>query len=363
SFGTVLYEMATGKMPFEGSSSGEICGAILHTTPPPVSQVNLQVGVEVEAIVNKALEKDRNLRYQHASDIRTDLQRLKRETESSAHVPTSAKTAARVSIGKRWKAIIPAAALALALSIGGYFYFRYFRPTPKLTNKDTIVLADFTNTTGDPVFDGTLRQAMAVQLEQSPFLSLVSEQQIQQTLTLMGQPSDAKLTPVIALELCQRTGSAALLEGSIANLGSQYVLGFKAVNCRTGNNLAEEQVQATGKEQVLAATDRATAGLRRSLGESLSTVEKFSTPLEQATTPSLETLQAYSLATETNRQGEIAPSLPFFQRAIQLDPNFATAYVGLGYAYLNIGEPSIAAVNFKKAYDLRSRVSEREKLV
>jgi serine/threonine protein kinase/tetratricopeptide (TPR) repeat protein len=361
SFGTVLYEMATGKMPFEGSSSGEICGAILHTTPPPVSQVNLQVGDEVEAIVNKALEKDRNLRYQHASDIRTDLQRLKRETES-AHVPTSAKTEARASIGKRWKAIIPAAALALALSIGGYFYFRYFRPTPKLTNKDTIVLADFTNTTGDPVFDGTLRQAMAVQLEQSPFLSLVSDQQIQQTLTLMGQPSDAKLTPAIAVQLCQRTGSAAVLEGSIANLGSQYVLGFKALNCRTGNNLAEEQMRAANKEQVLAAADKAAVSLRRSLGESLSSVEKFSAPLEQATTPSLEALQSYSLATEKNLQGQIVPSLPFFKRAIQLDPNFAMAYVGLGYTYSNLGEPGLAALNFKKAHDLLGRVTEREKL-
>jgi serine/threonine protein kinase/tetratricopeptide (TPR) repeat protein len=359
SFGAVLYEMATGKMPFEGSSSGEICGAILHTTPSPASQVNPQVAGELEAIVNKCLEKDRNLRYQHASDIRTDLQRLKRETESG-RVTTSAKAQARTGIEKRWKAIIPAAAVVLALSVGGYFYFS---SSLKLTNKETIVLADFTNTTGDPVFDGTLRQAMAVQLEQSPFLSLVSEQQIQQTLTLMGKPSDAKLTPAIALQLCQRTGSAAVLEGSIAYLGSQYVLGFKAVNCRTGNNLSEEQVRAPGKEQVLAAADKAAVSLRRSLGESLSSVEKFSTPLEQATTPSLEALQAYSLATEKNLHGESAPSVPFFARAIQLDPNFAMAYAGLGYTYSNIGEPSLAAVNFKKAYDLRDRVTEREKLV
>jgi tetratricopeptide (TPR) repeat protein len=317
------------------------------------------LGGELEAIVNKALEKDRNLRYQHASDIRTDLQRLKRETES-ARVTASAKAQARTGIGKRWKAIIPAAAVVLALSVGGYFYFRR---TLKLTNKDTIVLADFTNTTGDPVFDGTLRQAMAVQLEQSPFLSLVSEQQIRQTLTLMGKPGDAKLTPAIAVQLCQRTGSTAVLEGSIANIGSQYVLGFKAVNCRTGNNLTEEQVRATNKEQVLTAADKAAVSLRRSLGESLSTVEKFSTPLEQATTPSLEALQAYSLATEKNLQGESAPSLPFFERAIQLDPNFAMAYTGLGYTYSNISEPSLAAVNFKKAYDLRDRVTEREKLV
>jgi DNA-binding winged helix-turn-helix (wHTH) protein/tetratricopeptide (TPR) repeat protein len=230
----------------------------------------------------------------------------------------------------------------------------------ELTQKDTILLAEFTNATADPVFDGTLRQAMSVQLEQSPFLNLVSEQKIQQTLVLMGQPVDANLTPVLARELCQRTGSAAVLEGSITNLGSQYVLGFKAVNCRTGGTLTEQQVRAASKEQVLSATDKAAAALRHSLGESLSTVEKFSTPLEQTTTPSLEALQAYTVATEKNRQG--GPCIPFFKRALQLDPNFAMAYTGLGYAYSASLEPGFAAENFKKAYDLRDRVSEREKL-
>jgi serine/threonine protein kinase/tetratricopeptide (TPR) repeat protein len=359
SFGAVLYEMATGALPFRGESTGVIFNAILERPPVAPVRLNPDLPVELERIIAKCLEKDRNLRYQHASDIRIDLQRLRRDTDS-ARVTTSATVQGTIGNVKRRKVIVPAVVAVLALSIAGYFYLR---PTPKLTDKDTIVLADFVNTTGDPVFNGTLRQAFAVQLEQSPFLSLVSEQQIQQTLTLMGQPSDSKLTPVIALELCQRTGSAAVLEPSIANLGSQYVLGFKAVNCRTGNNLAEEQVRATGKEQVLAATDRAAVGLRRSLGESLSTVEKFSTPLEQATTPSLEALQAYSLATEKNRQGEDAPSLPFFNQAIQLDPNFAMAYVGLGFAYSGLGEPGLAAVNFKKAYDLRGRLTEREKLI
>jgi DNA-binding winged helix-turn-helix (wHTH) protein/predicted Zn-dependent protease len=259
--------------------------------------------------------------------------------------------------------VVPAAALFLASLVAGGLYY-HSRPLKKLTDKDTIVLADFSNTTGDPVFDGTLRQAMAVQLQ--PFLNLVSEQKIQQTLPLMGQPGDAKLTPVLARELCQRTGSAAVLEGSIANLGSQYVLGFKAVNCRTGATLTEQQVRAASKEQFLAATDKAAAALRHSLGESLSTVEKFSTPLEQTTTPSLEALQAYTRAAEKDRQGgtvpSIPPSIPFYKRALQLDPNFAMAYIGLGYAYSNILEPGLAAENFKKAYDLRDRVSEREKL-
>jgi DNA-binding winged helix-turn-helix (wHTH) protein/tetratricopeptide (TPR) repeat protein len=250
--------------------------------------------------------------------------------------------------------------LLLLVIVAAYSLTRSKNGKFELTQKDTIVLAEFTNATADPVFDGTLRQAMAVQLEQSPFLNLVSEQEIQQTLALMGQPVDARLTPVLARELCQRTGSAAVLEGSITNLGSQYVLGFKAVNCRTGGTLTEQQVRAASKEQVLSATDKAAAALRHSLGESLSTVEKFSTPLEQTTTPSLEALQAYTVATEKNRQGD--PCIPFFKRALQLDPNFAMAYAGLGYAYSNILEPGLAAENFKKAYDLRDRVSEREKL-
>jgi predicted Zn-dependent protease/predicted Ser/Thr protein kinase len=359
SFGAVLYEMATGRLPFRGESTGVIFESILNRAPAAPARLNPDLPVELERVINKCLEKDRNLRYQHASEIRTDLQRLKRDTDS-ARVTVSAKPGATTGIGLRWKLIVPAAVAVLALSVGGYFYFHR---TLKLTDKDTIVLADFTNTTGDPVFDGTLRQGMAVQLEQSPFLSLVSEQQIQQTLPLMGQRGDAKLTPVIARELCQRTGSAAVLEGSIANLGSQYVLGFKAVSCRTGDILTEEQVRASGKEQVLAATDRAAVGLRRSLGESLSTVQRFNTPLEQATTPSLEALQAYSLATEKDLEGETAANLPFFKRAIQLDPNFAMAYVGLAYKYSELGEPSLAAETFKKAYDLRGRVSDREKLV
>ena len=229
--------------------------------------------------------------------------------------------------------------------------------------KDTIVLADFTNTTGDAVFDGTLRQGLAIQLEQSPFLSLVSEQRIQQTLRLMGQPSDARLTPEIARDLCQRTESAAVLDGSIANLGSQYVLGLEAVNCLTGDSLAQEQVTADGKERVLKALGEAATKLREKLGESLSTVQKLDTPLEQATTPSLEALQAYSLGWKTVvGKGDNAAAVPLFQRAIRLDPNFAMAYASLGVSYSNLGENSLAAENTRKAYDLRERVSEQEKL-
>jgi tetratricopeptide (TPR) repeat protein/predicted Ser/Thr protein kinase len=357
SFGVVLYEMATGTLPFRGESSGVIFKAILDATPASAVRLNPDLPAELERIINKALEKDRNLRFQSAAEMRADLQRLKRDTDSAGGV-VGAKAGGATGIRLRWKPIV-LAAVVLGLSVFGYLYFQR---VPRLSEKDTIVLADFTNTTGDPVFDRTLRQGMAVQLEQSPFLRLVSEQQIQQTLPLMGQPGDARLTPVIARELCQRTGSTAVLEGLIASLGSQYVLGFRVVNCHTGDILAEEQEEATAKEQVLAATDRAAMDLRRSLGESLSTVQRFNTPLEQATTPSLDALQAYSLATEKDFEGETAANVPFFKRAIQLDPNFAMAYAGLGYKYFGLGEPSLAAENFKKAYDLRDRVSEREKL-
>ena len=357
SFGAVLYEMATGQLPFRGGTSGMIFHAILQLPAVPPVRINPEVPPKLEEIIIKALEKDRNLRYQHASDMRTDLQRLRRDTDSAEALATT-KAAAVPSHGKRWKLIAPVAAAIAALAAGGYFYFHR---TPKLTDKDTIVLSDFMNTTGDPVFDGTLRQALTVQLEQSPFLGLVSEQLIQQTLRLMGQPADARLTPEIARDLCQRAGSKAYLSGSIASLGSQYVLGLKAVNCLTGDTLAEEQERATGKEQVLSAMDRAAPKLRAKLGESLHSIQRFDTPLEQATTSSLEALQAYSLGWETVGKGGWAAAAPFFQRAIRLDPNFAVAYASLGVGYANLGEASLAAENTRKAYELRERVSEQEK--
>jgi serine/threonine protein kinase/Flp pilus assembly protein TadD len=361
SYGVVLYEMASGQLPFRGGSSGVVFDAILNRAPVSPIRLNPDLPQKLEEITNKALEKDRNLRYQNASDIRADLQRLKRDTES-ARVPTETSALVtenlrvRGQLRMRWKVIVPVAITVVALAAGSYFYFHR---TPKLTDKDTIVLADFTNSTGDDVFNGALRQGLAVQLEQSPFLSLISDQRIQQTLRLMGQPPDARLTPEIARELCQRTESAAVLEGSIASLGGQYVLGLKAVNCRSGDFLAQEQVTADAKEQVLKALGEAAIKLRVKLGESLSVVQKLSTPIEQATTPSLEALQAYSLGYRIEAG---ADTVPLFEHALRLDPKFAMAYALLGISYSNLGETRLAAENLQKAYELRERTSEPERL-
>ena len=248
----------------------------------------------------------------------------------------------------------------VALASACYFYFHR---APKFTDKDTIVLSDFDNKTGDPVFDGTLRQGLAVQLEQSPFLSLISDQRIQETLSLMGQPADTKLTPQIARELCQRTGSTTVIDGSIAQIGSRYSLILKALNCANGESLTSTEAEASDKSHVLEAVGKAGSEIRKKLGESLSTIQKFDTPLVQATTSSLEALQAFSLGVKT-RAGEgvgSATAIRFFQRAIRLDPNFAMAYGVLGESYDEIGEPSLSSENVKKAYELREHVSELEK--
>jgi tetratricopeptide (TPR) repeat protein len=304
------------------------------------------------------LEKDRNLRYQHASDIRTDLQRLKRDSESGRSAVASSGTVA-AGRGKLWKVAVPV--LLIALFVAGGLYYRSHQRSNRLTEKDSIVLAEFTNTTGDPVFDGTLRQGLSAQLEQSPFLSLLSDERIAQTLALMAQPKDARLTRELAHEVCQRTASAATIEGSISGLGSQYVVGLKAVNCRSGDALANEQATASGKEQVLKALGEATTKMREKLGESLASVQKYDAPVENVTTPSLEALQAYSLGYQAMERDDYAAAVTLFQRATSLDPNFAMAYACLGVSYRNLGEFTRAVENTRKAYELRERVSEREK--
>src|SRR5271166_5477290 len=357
SFGAVLYEMATGKVPFRGESLGDTFDSILNSAPVTPVRLNPDLPAELESIIAKCLEKDRNLRYQHASEIRTDLRRLKRDTDSG-RVITSTKPVATTGVEKRWKVIIPGAAVVLVLFVAGYFYLHR---TPKLTDKDTIVLADFTNTTGDPVFDETLRRGLAVQLEQSPFLSLVSDQRIQQTLRLMGHPPDTRLTPEVAREICERTGSTAVLDGSIASLGSQYVLGLRAKDCRTGAVLAEEQLQAARKEDVLNTLSQVASKFRTRLGESLTTVEKHDTPLEEATTSSLQALKAYSTGMRVSFSTGPSDALPHFKRAVEIDPQFAMAYASMGMMYSNIGESVLANESTSKAYQLRDRASDRER--
>jgi eukaryotic-like serine/threonine-protein kinase len=385
SFGVVLYEMATGALPFRGESSGVIFNSILERAPVPAVRLNPDLPLKLEEIINKALEKDRNLRYQHASDIRTDLQRLRRDTDSGRAVASAMKpevenegAAVKVAIGQQkavsasqtvvarqprsfpLKILAPVVALVVVLLIGG-LYWRSHR-TVKLTDKDSIVLAEFTNTTGEQVFDSTLRQGLSVQLEQSPFLSIVSEQQIEQTLQMMGQKPNAKLTQEFAREVCQRSGGTAVLYGSIAKLGEQYLLTVRAVNCLSDELLASTEARAKNKDLVLDALGKMASDMRNKLGESLPSVHRFDTPLEQQTTPSLQALKALSLARALANTGDCMGAISFYKQAIELDPNFAAAYVGLGSCYGNLGEVSLAAENIQRAFELRANVSEEERL-
>jgi eukaryotic-like serine/threonine-protein kinase len=405
SFGAVLYEMVTGKLPFPGESSGEICGAILRDEPVPPSQLNAQVSTGLEAVILRALEKDRELRYQHAADMRAELQRLKRDTESGRHPSSGSVSSGPVSAGAASarlpesglnpvpagvrrdssgsaKAVAPAvekdtavvgrkrrglllafiAALVVAGAIAAGLYYRSRQSNP-LTEKDTIVIADFDNKTGDAVFDDTLKTALTVALNQSPFLNVLSDNKVAATLKLMTRPVSTKVTPDVARELCQRAGSQAYIAGSIANLGNEYVLGLKAVNCQSGEPLAQEQVTAEGKEKVLNALGEAAAKLRGQLGESLATVQKFDVPLEQATTSSLEALQAYSMGLKIGREKGADAALVYLQRAIQLDPNFAMGYRSLAGDYFALGELGRASEYMTKAFELREHASERERLI
>ena len=292
--------------------------------------------------------------YRFAEDVQ-----LAARQEVSIVAASHTKVQLEVKERSRWQWVAAAAVLVALTGFGIRFYLQRNRG---LSEKDTIVLADFSNSTGDPLFDDTLRQGLAVELEQSPFLSLVSDQRIRQTLQLMGQPADARLTPQIAQDLCLRTQSAAYLTGSIASFGNQYVVGVKAVSCSTGDVVGLEQETASGKEKVLAALDLAAGKLRKKLGESLGSLQKFDTPLEQATTPSLEALQAYTLGrkTQTGRD-DFVSAIPLLERAVRFDPNFAMAGALLGSLYWNIGETSKGAEYAKRAYELHAPVSEPER--
>jgi len=392
SFGAVLYEMVTGAQPFRGDTTAAIFDSILHRAPVAPVRLSPEVPAELERIINKALEKDRKLRYQHAADIRTDLQRLKRDSDSGrialvtepAEVEEQPKSSGRrraaatvtpshaastpqvgeASIGRsaraRLRLGILAATVLVALIVAGLLYF-HFRKPPQLTDKDVIVIADFANTTGDPVFDSTLKEALAVDLEQSPFLNVLSDRRLSETLKLMGRTSGERVTRDVGREVCRRTGSKALLAGSIASIGSHYAIGLKAVNCGTGDVLGAAEAEAESREKILQTLGQAAATLRGKLGESLASVQKFDKPLDEATTSSLEALQAYTEGDRLAREKGDTDALPFLKRAVELDPNFARAYASLGVRYNNLGQASLAIENVRRAYELRDRVSEREK--
>jgi len=363
SFGVVLYEMTTGAVLFPGESTGVIFEAILNRAPVPLVRLNPGLPAELERIIAKCLEKDRSLRYQHASDVRTDLQRLKRDSESGRSSAASSGTmaapeASATRIAKLWRITVPV--LLVALLVAGGLYYRSHQ-SKRLTEKDTVVLADFTNTTGDAVFDDALKQSLAVELGQSPFLNVLSERKVSETLRMMGRPANERVTVDVGRELCLRSGSKAILSGSISSLGGPYVIGLVAVGCTTGEVLDREQVQASSKAEVLRALDQAASALRPKLGESLLSVQKFEVPIE-ATTTSLEALKNYSMGIKVAREQGDERGIPFFKRALELDPNFPMAYAELSVKYHNLNQPSLALGYATKAYELRDRVTEREKL-
>jgi len=359
SFGAVLYEMVTGVLPFRGETVGVIAQAILDRPPVAPVRLNPDVPTKLEEVVNKALEKDRKLRYQSAAEVRTDLQRLKRDTDS-VRMPAASSGVAGVSEerGILSKVAVPAAIAVVALAIGSYLYFH---PTPKLTDKDTIVLADFDNKTSDPVFDGTLRQGLAIQLEQSPFLKIMDDEQVQQDLRLMSLPAGGRITNQIAHDICVREGVAATIDGSIESLGQEYVITLQAITCQGGATLAREQIQAGDKEHVLNALGTAATAMRAKLGESLNSIQKLNRPFEQATTPSLEALQNYTAGYSEMDQGQFLAAVPLFERATALDPNFAMAYFMLGVAFNNAGDIERSREYTQKSFSLIDRVSEFER--
>jgi Tfp pilus assembly protein PilF/predicted Ser/Thr protein kinase len=363
SFGVTLYEMASGHRPFDRDTDGATYGAILHEHAKLPSQWNSQLPPQLDGIILKALEKDRSLRYQHASEMRADLQRLKRDKETGRVAASSGTVtvaeAPSAGRGKLWKVAVPL--LTVVLFVAGGLYYRSHQ-SKRLTEKDTIVLTDFANSTGDAVFDDTLKTALSVSLRQSPFLNVLSDGEVAKALKLMTRPADARITPDIARELCLRAGSKAYLAGAIGSLGSKYVLELKAVSCQKGDALAEEQVTAASKEKVLDALGEAATKLRSELGESLATVHRFDVPLAEATTSSLEALKAYSLGQKAASEKGAAESLPYDQRAIELDPNFAMGYEAVGIHYYNLGEPARASEYLAKAFQLREHASERERL-
>jgi eukaryotic-like serine/threonine-protein kinase len=361
SLGIVLYEMATGIPPFQGSTSGAVAAAILHDSPPSLSLMNPRLSPGLAQVITRALEKDRDLRYQRAADLAAHLRRVKSEfATGNASLAALLRLWQRAMTGSSDVRIATVAVLVIAAITGAIIYRS--RAKVSLTERDTVVLADFDNQTPDAVFDGTLKTALSVSLSQSPFLNVLSENKVATTLKLMTRPPDTKLTPGVSREVCQRAGSKAYIAGSIASLGSQYVLGLKAVNCQTGDTLAQEQTTASAKEKVLDTLGEEASKLRSELGESLATVQKFDAPLVEATTASLEALQTYSLGEKAFREKGPDAAMPYYQRAIEIDPNFAMANEEVGFVYHTLGEIARGGEYLTKAFQLHEHTSVREQL-
>jgi serine/threonine protein kinase/tetratricopeptide (TPR) repeat protein len=351
SFGLVLYEMATGQRAFSGETAVDVHEAILNQTPTSVRERNSTIPPELETIINRAVEKNREQRYQTAAEMGSALKTL-------ADRPVESESG-RSRIPARWQWLAAAVALIAVAGIAVGLYRRSHR-APKLTEQDTIVIADFENKTGDPVFDDTLQQALSIQLQQSPFVNVLSDRKVRATLKLMNRSGES-LTEDVAREICVRTGSKAMLVGSLATSSPGYVIDLKAMDCGGNQAIAEIRQQVTDKQSVLPALDKATKQLRSRLGESLGSIDKYAAPLQEATTPSLDALRAYSLGWKTHRTKGGPAAIPFYQRAVELDPNFAIAYNQLAVTYRNTFDFDRMEEYASKAYQLRERVSERER--